>query len=217
MKKQLLILFIFTQSLTVFAQVTIQSTPLDLNQLPKALKYEGTVKAAIRFSDKTGDNIVIITETGSYTNAKFKHENEGNDAELFAYQFSIKNDSIKQLWKVYDYISDCPFDIEASFIKNTLQITDLNKDGMAEVWLLYLVACRSDVSPADMKIIMYQAQQKYAMRGKNKVEVTTDDKGNKQYTGGEYKFDPAFKSAPKEFSVFAEQLWKNNVMQLGAE
>jgi uncharacterized protein Veg len=214
MKKHILFLFLFAQVFMLNAQEQIKLTQLDLAKLPKAIKYEGKIVTAVRFTDNVGDNIVITTETGIYNNAKFKHENEGKDAELFAYHFIIKNDSVKQTWKVYDYTSDCPLDVEASFIKNTFQVTDLNKDGVAEIWLMYRVACRGDVSPADMKIIMYQAQQKYAMRGQNKVVADVDEKGNKQYLGGEYKFDPAFQTAPKEFTEFAEKLWNKNIMEI---
>jgi hypothetical protein len=210
MKKHIIFLFILVKTITGLAQDQLKLTQLEIAKLPKGIKYEGKIKSAVRFTDKAGDNIVITTETGIYNNAKFKHENEGKDAELFAYHFIIKNDSVKQTWKVYDFISDCPFDLEVSFIKNTFQVTDLNKDGVAEIWLMYTAACRSDVSPVDTKIIMYQAQQKYAMRGQNRVQVGTDEQGNEQYLGGEYKLDPAFKSAPNEFTVFAEKLWKKN-------
>ena len=99
-------------------------------------------------------------------------------------------------------------DIEANFIQNTFQVTDLNKDGVGEVWLMYIVACRSDVSPADMKIIMYQNGQKFAMRGQTKVEPS---KGS--FIGGEYKFDKAFNEGPPEFRDFAKKMWKAHIMQ----
>lgn len=216
MKKYILFLLVLVQTLMGLAQDQIKLTQLDLAKLPKGIKYEGKIVTAVRFTDNAGDNIVITTETGVFNSTKFKEEN-GDDAELFAYHFIIKNDSVKLLWKVYDYVSDCYVDIEASFIKNTFQVTDLNKDGVAEIWLMYKIACRGDASPADMKIIMYQAQQKYAMRGQNKVIDGVDEKGNKYYLGGEYKFDPAFQTAPKEFTEFAEKLWNKNIMQIWGE
>ena len=160
-----------------------------------------------------GENIVITTETGIYESKKFKHENDGGDAEIFAYHFIVENNNAKQTWKVYDYISDCPVDIVAEFIDNTFQITDLDNNGVAEIWLMYKTVCHGDVSPSDMKIIMYEGQQKFAIRGENKVMHGIDDDGNEMYMGGEYKIDKAFSDGPIVFLDFAKKLWNKNIIE----
>jgi hypothetical protein len=114
---------------------------LDLTKLPKGIKYEGKIKTAVRWVDSLGDNITITTETGIYKSKKFKHETDGGDAELFAYHFIVKGDSAFQTWRIYDFISDCPVDIEAKFIKNSFQVTDLNLDGVSEIWIMYKTVC----------------------------------------------------------------------------
>lgn len=201
-------------SLTVFGQGQISVKQLDLTKLPKGIKYEGKIKTAVRWVDSLDDNIAILTETGIYQSKKFKHESDGADAELFAYHYIVKGDSAFQTWRVYDFISDCPVDIEAKFIKNSFQVTDLNKDGVSEIWIMYKTACHGDVSPCDMKIIMYQGQQKFAIRGQNRVFGGTDDRGKKSYIGGDYKYDKAFADGPKEFFEFAKKLWDKNIMQI---
>jgi hypothetical protein len=201
-------------SLTVFGQGRISMKQLDLTKLPKGIKYEGKIKTAVRWVDSLDDNIVILTETGIYQSKKFKHECDGGDAELFAYHYIVKGDSAFQTWRVYDFISDCPVDIEAKFIKNSFQVTELNKDGVSEIWIMYKTACHGDVSPCDMKIIMYQGQQKFAIRGQNRVFGGTDDRGKKSYIGGDYKYDKAFADGPKEFLEFAKKLWDKNIMQI---
>ncbi|MCP2027334.1 hypothetical protein L1276_002491 [Flavobacterium sp. HSC-32F16] len=186
---------------------------IDSTQFPASIKYEGFVKNAVRWKDKLGDNIVITTETGYHINKKFQHESDGSDAELFAYHFIVSGNKVKQAWKVYDYISDCPVDIVASFVKNTFQVTDLNKNGIAETWLMYKTACHGDVSPCNMKIIMYEENQKYAMRGESKIQVGLLDNGEKQFIGGEYKLDENFKKGPKVFKEFAQKLWSDNLIE----
>ena len=212
----ILVLTVFV-SLTVFGQGQISVKQLDLTKLPKGIKYEGKIKTAVRWVDSLGDNIAILTETGIYQSNKFKHESDGGDAELFAYHFIVKDGSAFQTWRVYDFISDCPVDIEAKFIKNSFQVTDLNQDGVGEIWIMYKTVCHGDVSPCDMKIIMYQGQQKFAIRGQNKVFEGTDDKGTKHYAGGDYKYDKAFAEGPKEFLEFAKKLWDKNIMQTWGE
>ncbi|PBJ06125.1 M949_RS01915 family surface polysaccharide biosynthesis protein [Flavobacterium sp. ACN6] len=194
-------------------QFVLNVQKIDSTQFPSVIKYEGFVKNAVRWKDKLGDNIVITTETGYHINKKFEHETDGSDAELFAYHFIVSGNEVKQTWKVYDFIADCPVDIVASFVKNSFQITDLNNNGIAETWLMYKTTCHGDVSPCDMKIIMYEDQQKYAIRGESKVQVGVLDNGEKQFIGGEYKLDENFKKGPKVFKEFAEKLWKDNLIE----
>jgi len=198
--------FLLTESATVEAQIKV--TTLDSKKVPKGIQYSGEIKEAFQFNDKDGIHIVIITETGSYINKKFKHNENGTDAEVFAYHYIIRPESVDQVWKVYDVVKDCPFDIEASFIKNAFQITDLNNDGIAEIWLMYKTVCRSDVSPHDLKIIMYVGHQKFAMRGHSRIRVSEKD-----YMGGEYKFDTTFLKGPATFREFAKKLWSKHVNQ----
>jgi hypothetical protein len=203
-----LLLCIITAFITpAVAQDPFTITTLTGSQLPQSIKYNGKLKEAIRWTDKMGDNIVITVETGKYENPKFKHEAEGSDAELFAFHYVLK-DGWQQVWKIYDFIQDCPVDLEASFVKKTLQVTDLNKDGTAEIWVMYRTVCHGDVSPFNMKIIMYEGVQKFAMRGETRVQVS-----EKEYIGGSYKFDKAFTDAPPSFRDFAVKLWNKNVVQ----
>lgn len=181
--------------------------------LPNNLKYEGKIKEAFKWTDQMGEHIVITTETGKYKSKSNKYNNDERDAELFSYHYILKNGKPEQLWKVYDFVKNCPVDIEASFIKNTFNVTDLNEDGIAEIWLMYRVACRGDVSPATTKIIMYEGKQKYAMRGDSRVVIDYQDNGSPVYYGGNYKADQAFTSGPKVFLTYAKDLWEENVKE----
>lgn len=198
----------------IYSQNTIQAQSVSLKSLPKGISFEGKFLDAVKWRDSIGNNIVLRTETGIHVNKKYAHEdNDGYDAEILAYHYLIGNGTVKLLWKVYDYISDCPVDIEAEFFKDTFPVTDLDNDGIAEVWLMYKKVCHGDVSPCVMKIIMYEGTQKYAMRGENKVFGGTDEKGKKYYIGGSYNFDSAFDEGPMEFLAYAKQLWQKNIMQ----
>jgi len=194
-------------SITAFGQAQMNATNLDTTKLPAGIKFNGKIKTAVRWTDVLGDNIVITTETGETIN-KTAPSTDYRDAALYAYHFMVSKDSTKMTWKLYDFIKACPLDIEANFVKNTFQVTDLNNDGVAEVWLMYKTVCHGDMSPCDMKIIMYQGQHKYAMRGQNKVQVS-----DKEIIGGDFKFDNAFIDGPMAFKDFAKNLWNKNIMQ----
>jgi len=180
---------------------------LDNRSIPKAIKYTGHIINAVRWTDSLGDNIVLTTETGE-TKSKSIPDDDYRDAALYAYHYMVQGDSLKLTWKVYDFTKDCPVDIRANFIANTFAITDLNKDGKAEVWLMYRTVCHGDVSPSNMKIIMYEDNKKFAIRGSNRVEVSGTES-----VGGQYSFDEAFKKAPEVFRHYATQLWKKNMIE----
>ncbi|MBQ7618410.1 MAG: hypothetical protein IJS50_06000, partial [Desulfovibrio sp.] len=97
---------------------------------------------------------------------------------------------------------NCETSLSLEFAKSSPIVTDLDHNGLAEVWLTYYLACRGDVSPEGMKIIMYENGQKYALRGETFLHVDGQD------LGGKYQLDSAFKKAPEVFRRFADQLWQ---------
>jgi len=192
-------------SLTQPCLAQFKMTKLDKNSVPKNIQYNGNIVQAVRWTDNTGDNIVIFTGTDRTPS---KGPVGGSDAALYAYHYLVSGASIKQTWKVYDYVEDCDVDIDLYFVDKAFAVTDLNKDGKAEVWIMYKNSCRGDVSPAPMKIIMYEDNKKFAVRGTTKTQVSANE-----YEGGEFKFDDAFKKAPTGFRQYAERLWKQHELE----
>ncbi|MDR0799056.1 MAG: hypothetical protein LBN18_04800 [Dysgonamonadaceae bacterium] len=184
---------------------------LNDKKLPKGIKYEGDIQQVIHYTDAMGDNYVFTTKTDVYTKKKkdeYGEVYELKNVDLYAYHYVVNEDeSVKLIWKVTDYVHDCDFDIMAEFVNNTFNVTDLDENGTAEIWVMYVTTCTSDMSPNTMKVIMYEGEQKYAMRGTDKIEF-----GDEKY-GGEYEFDSAFKNADQAFKDYAKQLWKDNILQ----
>ena len=196
----LLLFLILTQA--CFAQ--FKMTKLDKNSVPKNIQYTGNIVQAVRWTDNTGDNIVILTLTGK-TRSKNAPDDSYSDGALYVYHYLVSSDSTTRTWRIYDYVKECPVDMFLNFVDKTFAVTDLNKDGKAEVWIMYKISCQGDVSPVPMKIIMYQDNKKLSVRGTTRVKVSATD-----YMGGEYSFDDAFKNAPVEFRQYAEKLWKHH-------
>ena len=183
----------------------IKVLPINPNVIPPSIKYKGKIKDAITYKDDLGENLIITTEFEETYDAE--DSDPVSNAELYAYHYIIEKDNAVMLWKVYDFEKECVLDISVHFVENSLQITDLNNDGIAEVWLMYTTSCAGGVDPATMKIIMYENQTKYAMRGTSRVHM-----GDNKYEGGEYKFDNTFINGPTEFQEFAKTLWKKHII-----
>lgn len=172
----------------------IENLVYDTGKLSDEIKYSGKIVADAMWNDKNGENMVIITETPVLEQSGYK--------ELFGYHYINNNGETKLLWNIHDYIEECPVDITLKYIDNSLTITDLNNNGIAESSFLYRMSCKGDVSPDDMKLLMHEGETKYAIRGQMKLTI----KGEGTY-GGEMKIDPSFDKAPKEFLDYAKDRW----------
>ena len=174
--------------------------------LPKEIVFEGKLKEITKLKDAEGEHITLLTETGEIPSKKIINQEDETDFKIFAYDYLLDkiDNKYKLNWKIQDYISNCEFDLMMGFLKNTFKITDLNKNGIAEIWTMYSMTCTSDVSPSEMKILMYEGKQKFALRGNSIVNPGTEK------IGGDYKLDEKLSKAPGEFKEFALKMWKEN-------
>lgn len=181
-------------------------TKLSASDIPAPCVRKGKVVSAFKWTDKLGENVFIATETGEVPSSKVYSEIALSDAHVYAYHYVIQENQVKLIRELHDFVSECDFDINASFIPGTIQITDLNSDDTGEIWMMYETYCLSDVSPSDLKIMMFQGGEKYAIRGNSQVDV-----GYNEIVGGDYKMDAAFSSAPSVFRDFAKSMWKDHI------
>jgi hypothetical protein len=182
-----------------FAQFKL--TKLDSQSIPAGVHYTGKIVQAVRWTDSLGDNVVVLTTATQ--RSKNAADDGYSDGVLSAFHYLVSPGSARLTWKVHDEVRECPVDMFLYFIKKTFAVTDLNKDGKAEVWMMYRVSCQGDVSPVPTKIIMYQENKKFAVRGTSRVKLSP-----KAYMGGDCAFDDAFKNAPAPFQQYAKKLWK---------
>lgn len=187
-----------------FASAQIKVIHLHAKDIPKNMPYKGVLQEALQYTDKEGTHVVITTEQ---TGEKNDDGQELRTAELYAYSYLKNGNAAVLSWKLYDFADPCEEDIEATY-KDNSYITDLNNNGVAEVWLTYIEACKGDVSPSEMKVIMHEGTKKFAMRGTTRVKINATE-----HMGGEYKFDDVFKAAPQSFRDYALKLWKKNVKE----
>lgn len=154
----------------------------------------------LRFSDKVGAHIVRFEV--SPVRSIDKDELSYRSQDLLV----VHTATGKELWRAKDFVKDCEFDLALELVEGSIEVTDLDGDGEAEVSFLYKTACRSDVSPMSEKLLMYEGATKYALRGDSKERT-----GETEYMGGEFKVDPAFQKAPVSFLDFAKAKWKRLV------
>ena len=221
-------------STEIHAWVNVSAVPITAEQLSAAIKFNGKLQQAWQWNDKLGENILITALVEPYADKqKNEYGEEGQSAELNACHYVKRRNDYQLLWKINDGEKGCPFDITCGFINDAVTVTDLDKDGIGEITLLYRIACRSDVSPAEMKLIMYENTDKYSLKGlswlksspEDTMMVTVNDanletlpgykKTEDEYmkTFGRYETEKNFVSAPPEFLAYARQQWMKFVIE----
>lgn len=187
-------------------------------ELPSGMKHEGNVLNVIHYSDAMGDNYVFTAGRDFTSKDETLSDYDLYNSELYVYHYVTGEDgSTKQIWRIFDNSYECMDNTSVEIPDNSFNVTDLDKDGMAETWVLYKkTGCATDCCfPQEMKVIMYEGEQKYAMRGTDKVEQITEYEGGRKVTtseGGDYKFDAAFHNANAEFQDYAKKMWNDNII-----
>jgi hypothetical protein len=231
MAKLILVILLSLFLLPAGSQSAFSAKELTMQQIPKSIKFKGSLFECWTWKDKLGENIFIMSYFQPEINTN--REEDGHTEELHAFHFVKKDSVYKLLWKISDSEKDCDFDLTLEFLDGAALITDLDKDGIAETTIQYKLSCRSDVSPANMKLIMHEDSVKYALRGlmwvksgeDSKFTVTEKDvnletlKGYKrtgdewEKTTGRYQTEKEFAKAPPEFLIFARRQWMKYVKE----
>lgn len=213
----------------------IKPEKIGRSQIPQKIKFKGRLEEAWRWNDRLGSNILLLSTVPAFET--MKRDAETNEivytAELHAFHYIKKDSGFSLLWKISDAVKECPFDLVAEFIVGSTTISDLDEDGLAETIVQYKLACRSDVSPAQMKLIMHEDTLKYALRGTMWVKASEEDRFTvteenmnlenwKDYRGtdeeweklfGRYQSEKDFLSASPAFLHFARRQWLKYVKE----
>lgn len=156
------------------------------------------LKRAKKWHDASGENWLVLYETGKY----FEKGQTNASAQLSAVLYQKTDSGFVQQWKMNDYINNCDLDLTCSFYDDHLSITDLDSNGIAEITMVYALSCKGDVSPNEKKLIMYEGKNKYAILGKELMILQKDT------IGGTMQADSSFSKAPAAFLSFAKEHWK---------
>lgn len=210
-----------------FNPATVRSV---LNQkLPAEIQLPaGKLVEAKQWIDVNGRNLLVVIRTPERT-APSKNVDEASHAELYIRQYVRRTDHYEELWRLQDAVAECMVDLTLATLPGATTITDLDNDGQTETTVLYRLACRGDVSPAQLKLIMREGKVKYALRGQmiqlvnysTKSEQTkalakpiccadhikpTD--ANYEQLEGLYQNEKDFATAPPSFLAYARQQWR---------
>ncbi len=196
---------IMKRFLTTLASLSLCLTTVAFAQ-PAAMPHHGIQGEVIRsvpYHDDSGAHRVVLTHSGFIQSRPDPRDPDmiAVSAALRAYDFSAGPYGKHQNWRMRDFVNRCTESATAEFSADSPIITDVDRNGYSEVWLVYYTGCRGDVGPDTMKIIMYEAGIKHALRGTTFVHVDGMDQG------GSFREDETFASASPEIRRFGLDLW----------
>ncbi len=168
-------------------------------EMAAGLKLDGEIVHGETWTDNRGENMLVFTEKQTYDD-----EVEGpafSEYALHVYHY-IKNVGKYELQgEEKDAQGDCGFENRARFMEEAVTITDLDKNGHAEMTFVYRLGCSSEASPDDLRLIMYENDKKFTISGNTNVRINANLE-----LGGEMKTSADFDNAPKEFKTYAEKI-----------
>jgi hypothetical protein len=155
------------------------------SELPAEIKVRGRAQLGLRWRDANGENLLVTSLIPPYDEKLPDRDGmQGMTSELLAKQYTLGDSGWALRWDIADAVRHCEFDITLEFLGRPT-VTDLDSNGITETTLLYKLACRSDVSPASMKLLMHEnipgkPSRKFALRGNMFIDYSgiSDDPGN---------------------------------------
>ena len=202
--------------------------------IPAAIRPPGSLQDIWKWTDASGENLLFTTLVAPFDDPeKDEFGEQGQTAEIYAFRFLRSDTGYQRIWMIHEKQKACPFDITCAFVKDAVTITDLDADRVAEVTLLYRLACRSDVSPAVLKLVMHEGETKYGFTGLSWVQGGPDEKfmvtekdaclenlpgyrgtdAEMYQTFGRYETEKDFRGAPDEFLSHARGQWMRHVKE----
>ncbi|MFT3695988.1 MAG: hypothetical protein QM831_22820 [Kofleriaceae bacterium] len=185
----------------------IDTTPVKAKELPAGVTFRGDFISAVKFDDKNGTNYIVF---GGISRAQAVKTQQN---ALYVEDWVVPaKGSPRNLLPVRDFVEKCEMgDNNARFHDAAFSVTDLDKNGIAEVTFAYELSCKSDVSPSTYKLLVLENGTKYILRGE-----TTVDPGD-GVIGGKFTPDPDKAKWPAAFLTHATSTWTATSKDLGVK
>lgn len=211
------------------AVVEVNPVYLKKKDFPAGIPFRGKIHESWQYTDNSGDHIFFTAEEAPHeTKAASGDYERQMSAALYLYLLTKDAEgNYKQEWNSVVEEKGCEFDLTCAFVDSSMKVTDLDHNGIAEMTVMYFLACRSDVSPSFCKLEMREGNNKYILEGNSWLKASDEDTFTVteqnvnlanapaiadeyekiKYEFGRYKDEKSFAQAPPAFLSFARSHW----------
>ena len=164
--------------------------PVTEAQLPAGLYRRGQLATAVRWADRQGQHLFAVSTQGR--GRPTHDDNDGLRGSILLQRYQLPADTLGDGWQYTLQPRLCRPDQEIPLLRGSLKVTDLNRDGIGEVWVVYYDQCRPNGPGSSRRLLMFQGQQTY--------------RAYPASGGFQYGLDSAFLAGPQRFRTFARHL-----------
>jgi hypothetical protein len=154
------------------------------NELPSAMSHKGKFLDGVRWKDESGSNCLLLCYD---TQADGKRD-------IYLYQYREVGGKTSLVWDIQDFGST---GCKMTFVLNSLQLLDLDFDGVLEACFMYQNECENN-DVAVTKLMLLKDGKKLAIRGKFNLRDNTEI---------EKQVDPVVADFPAIFKNFMLLQW----------
>lgn len=173
------------------------------NAMRLRVHQPGKFVYGLRFADKQGKHLLLLTAQDSTSNAGMQ-PGRIDKHRLWAvlYRWDTAN-SWRREWQIADAVS-CPgLDSEALFLLNGVAVTDLDDDSVAEVTIPYRKFCGGGIDTKDVVVALRTGKREFVVRGQSQLIIP-----GQAPIGGEHEPDVVLQQAKfKAFLNHLENTW----------
>jgi hypothetical protein len=191
----------------LFSSAQIEVEKISKKEVTKGINYKGNFVTAQKWKDDNGMNLFIISNKVVYGN----YSSNPVQKKIYASHYLLEPDTFSTVWKLRDYLPCQGTDLTLRYREKYARITDLDSNGIAELWVIYMKKCGGGPGGGVQKIIMHENEKTYALRG-----TIFSWKGAESGMGpdtGKFKYNDLFAAGPEVFLNYAKKFWADHLYE----
>jgi hypothetical protein len=199
---------IFTIALLALANLAYSNVSfeeLSLTALPEGIRYLGKPFQAIKYQDKTGEYLALSSQSITLQQNNGQGGEQLSRIHIYVYRLR-ENQQPFNVYQMHDRIVQVAGEVAPGFAPGTFSVTDMDKNGKAELWLGYRLFSLGNTDSSELKIMMLEGTDKYARRGTMPINTSMQD------MAGAVTSD-SFAKGPALFARHASYLWNSYTKQ----
>ncbi|MDF0731239.1 hypothetical protein P0Y43_10925 [Pseudomonas entomophila] len=176
--------------------------PIPVEQL-EVLGVQTPIKS-VHFHDRDGEGLLVLSRVdGQATDAESEQEVDKVVLKAILYGRQADSEPFKPRWQI-DQETTCPgLDLDVDFYADVSDVSDLNKDGIAEVTVASHAFCGGGIDPHDIAIELREGQAIYSITGQSLITPAGEEP-----LGGERDDSASLKNAPQVLREHMDAVWQ---------
>ena len=159
---------------------------------------------SVHFRDRDGEGLLVLSRTdGQASDPESEQEVDKVVLKATLYGRTAGSEAFKPRWQI-EQETACPgLDLDVDFYTDVSDVSDLNKDGVAELTVASHAFCGGGIDPHDIAIEMREGQASYTITGQSLITPAGEEP-----IGGEREDSASLKAAPQVLRDHMDAVWQ---------